>query len=59
MVTPNPEKRVPESIVSHARETSDRSLLRRLQGGQSDASTELYLRYAQRLHALAAVTRWP
>jgi RNA polymerase sigma-70 factor (ECF subfamily) len=33
---------------------SDRSLLKRLQGGQRDAATELYLRYAERLHALAA-----
>jgi RNA polymerase sigma-70 factor, ECF subfamily len=33
---------------------SDRSLLRRFQGGQPDASTELYLRYAERLHALVA-----
>jgi RNA polymerase sigma-70 factor (ECF subfamily) len=32
---------------------SDRSLLRRLQEGRTDASTELYLRYAQRLMALA------
>ena len=32
--------------------TSDGSLLRRFQGGQHDASTELYLRYAERLHAL-------
>jgi RNA polymerase sigma-70 factor (ECF subfamily) len=32
---------------------SDRSLLRRFQGGQPDAATELYLRYAGRLHALA------
>jgi RNA polymerase sigma-70 factor (ECF subfamily) len=31
---------------------SDGSLLRRFQGGQHDASTELYLRYAERLHAL-------
>jgi RNA polymerase sigma-70 factor (ECF subfamily) len=31
---------------------SDRSLLRRVQGGQPDASTQLYLRYADRLHAL-------
>src|SRR6478752_7985762 len=37
----------PESI-------SDRSLLRRLQHGQADASTELYLRYAERLLALTA-----
>jgi RNA polymerase sigma-70 factor (ECF subfamily) len=31
---------------------SDRSLLARLRGGQQDAATELYLRYAQRLRAL-------
>ncbi len=31
---------------------SDGSLLRRFQGGQHDASKELYLRYAGRLHAL-------
>jgi RNA polymerase sigma-70 factor (ECF subfamily) len=33
---------------------SDRSLLRRFRGGQPDAATELYLRYAGRLRALAA-----
>lgn len=32
---------------------SDRSLLHRFQRGQADASTQLYLRYARRLHALA------
>jgi RNA polymerase sigma-70 factor (ECF subfamily) len=32
---------------------SDRSLLRRFRGGQPDAATELYLRYAERLRALA------
>ena len=32
---------------------SDRSLLRRFRGGQADASTLLYLRYASRLHGLA------
>jgi RNA polymerase sigma-70 factor (ECF subfamily) len=32
---------------------SDRSLLRRFRSGQPDAATELYLRYAERLHALA------
>jgi RNA polymerase sigma-70 factor (ECF subfamily) len=31
---------------------SDHSLLVRLRGGQQDAATELYLRYAQRLRAL-------
>lgn len=33
---------------------TDRSLLRRFRGGQADASTLLYLRYADRLNALAA-----
>jgi RNA polymerase sigma-70 factor (ECF subfamily) len=33
---------------------SDRSLLRRFRGGQPDAATELYLRYAARLRALVA-----
>jgi RNA polymerase sigma-70 factor (ECF subfamily) len=32
---------------------SDRSLLRRFRGGQPDAATELYLRYAGRLRALS------
>lgn len=35
-------------------ESSDRSLLRRFRNGQADASTQLYLRYANRLEALAA-----
>jgi RNA polymerase sigma-70 factor (ECF subfamily) len=34
-------------------EASDHSLLRRLRSGSSDAATQLYLRYAHRLHALA------
>ena len=38
---------------------SDRSLLRRLQRGQEDAPTLLYLRYAKRLQALAAKQRAP
>ncbi len=32
---------------------SDRSLVRRLQAGDDDAATQLYVRYAQRLRALA------
>jgi RNA polymerase sigma-70 factor (ECF subfamily) len=35
-------------------ESSDRSLLWRFRHGQADASTRLYLRYAERLQALAA-----
>jgi hypothetical protein len=34
-------------------EASDRSLVRRFRAGQAGAPTQLYLRYAQRLHALA------
>ncbi len=34
-------------------ESSDRSLLRRFRNGQADASTRLYVRYANRLQALA------
>jgi RNA polymerase sigma-70 factor (ECF subfamily) len=37
---------------------SDRSLLRRLRGGSEDAATQLYLRYAHRLRALAR-TKFP
>jgi RNA polymerase sigma-70 factor (ECF subfamily) len=40
-------------------EVSDRSLLRRLQHGQADASTALYLRYAERLRRLAAAQSSP
>ncbi len=35
-------------------DASDRSLVRRFRQGQADAPTRLYLRYAKRLHALAA-----
>src|SRR5207248_2352055 len=38
-------------------ETSDRSLLRRFRGGSEDAATQLYLRYANRLMALARANR--
>ena len=38
---------------------SDHSLLRRFRGGQRDAPTRLYLRYAERLRALAAAQRSP
>lgn len=34
-------------------EVSDRSLMRRLRTGSEDAATQLYLRYAKRLHALS------
>src|SRR5215475_4943858 len=40
------------SVPSGEQSPSDHSLLARLRGGQQDAATELYLRYAQRLRAL-------
>src|SRR5689334_11735551 len=56
----NPENEGPAPLADPPQEPiSDRSLLRRLQRGQSDASTELYLRYAQRLHALAVAQSSP
>ena len=39
--------------------TSDRSLLERYRRGQDDAPTQLYLRYAERLRALAARSSSP
>jgi DNA-directed RNA polymerase specialized sigma24 family protein len=53
MVTPGPEESSPRQDSSVPGGASDQSLLRRLQEGRTDASTELYLRYAQRLMALA------
>ena len=41
------------------KEASDASLLRRLRLGSEDAATQLYLRYAQRLHALARARSSP
>jgi RNA polymerase sigma-70 factor (ECF subfamily) len=40
-------------------EPSDRSLLQRLQRGSQDAATLIYLRYAERLRALAQAERSP
>ena len=40
-------------------EPSDHSLLRRLRGGNEDAATQLYLRYANRLRALARARTSP
>jgi RNA polymerase sigma-70 factor, ECF subfamily len=47
------EKRESQDDRVTGEEPTDRSLLRRFQRGQADASTALYLRYAERLHALA------
>ena len=49
MTKPEPEGTEPPT----GSESTDRSLLRRLQHGESDASTQLYLRYVERLLALA------
>src|SRR4051794_19294813 len=50
----NPEREEPAPQADPPPESiSDCSLLRRFQCGQADASTELYLRYAGRLRALA------
>src|SRR5262249_59874413 len=43
-----------EQAASEPAAPSDHSLLRRYRGGQADAATQLYLRYAERLRALAA-----
>jgi RNA polymerase sigma-70 factor (ECF subfamily) len=53
---PEPDAEQPrvEPPVGAQSEVSDRSLLRRFQRGQADASTALYLRYAGRLKDLAA-----
>ena len=56
----NPEhEEAPPRADSPPESVSDRSLLRRLQRGQADASTELYVRYAERLRTLAAAQSSP
>jgi RNA polymerase sigma-70 factor (ECF subfamily) len=59
MATPEPDEPVVTPSQPAQGPASDRSLLRRLQHGQADASTELYLRYAERLLALAAAQTAP
>jgi RNA polymerase sigma-70 factor, ECF subfamily len=49
---PESEKVGPSAEMPPWEGVSDRSLLRQVQGGQPDASMQLYLRYAARLHAL-------
>ena len=46
-------KKVTKSPDSSASNASDLSLLRRVKEGEGDAATELYVRYAKRLHGLA------
>jgi RNA polymerase sigma-70 factor (ECF subfamily) len=59
MATREPDEPVATPSQPAQGTASDRSLLRRLQHGQADASTELYLRYAERLLALAAAQTAP
>ena len=58
-MTSDREEPGPQVGANPSEEVSDRSLLRRLQRGQADAPTALYLRYAQRLHALAQAQSSP
>jgi RNA polymerase sigma-70 factor (ECF subfamily) len=44
---------LPPRPQSTASDPSDRSLLKRFREGSQDAATQLYLRYAHRLHSLA------
>ena len=59
MVTSDPDDSTSPPAHPTGSGASDRSLLRRLQSGQGDASTELYLRYAERLLALTSAQRSP
>jgi RNA polymerase sigma-70 factor, ECF subfamily len=54
MVVPEPDEAPSAPSPRSSGVPSDGSLLRRIQEGQSDASTALYLRYAKRLMAVAA-----
>jgi RNA polymerase sigma-70 factor (ECF subfamily) len=54
IVNPEPEQTGSPDEIPSSDGVSDGSLLRRFQRGEADASTELYLRYAARLHALVA-----
>lgn len=53
MVLPEPEGSAGSQDCKSNADLTDRSLVRRTQSGQSDASTKLYLRYVERLRALA------
>ncbi len=48
-----PEKDMPSLADDEIIEASDRSLLRRFRGGDDDAATQIYLKYAERLMHLA------
>jgi RNA polymerase sigma-70 factor (ECF subfamily) len=59
MAIPESDEPLRSPNLSSAGAPSDRSLLRRIQQGQSDASTTLYLRYAERLLSIAAAQASP
>jgi RNA polymerase sigma-70 factor (ECF subfamily) len=59
MVSPEPDEPLRSPGPPAQGNVTDRSLLRRLQHGQADASTELYVRYAERLLALTAAQSSP
>ena len=48
-----------EDGLNRGQDVTDSSLLRRLRLGSEDAATQLYLRYARRLHALALAKSSP
>ena len=54
MAIRDPDEAAGPGRAAPAGEPSDQSLLRRFQHGHEDASTELYLRYSERLLALVA-----
>ena len=49
----------PQPAPQDQQEVSDGSLLRRLRAGSEDAATQLYLRYARRLHGLVEAQSSP
>lgn len=53
MTNEEPEKDMPSLADDEIIEASDRSLLRRFRGGDDDAATQIYLKYAERLMHLA------
>lgn len=53
------ERSPEEDSPAASPQTSDASLLRRLRLGSGDAATQLYFRYARRLHALAQAQSSP
>src|SRR5262245_4158449 len=56
-MTVPPGTAMPGDLGPHA--ATDASLLRRYRRGEDDAATELYVRYAERLRALAAAQASP